>query len=155
MTTLRNNGGPHVLANGVNVAHGATFEIDGTAADILKAFPNKFVVVPTPVVVAPPPPAAPPEIPHVAPVVATPATAPGKAPAKPSGKQPSKTAPAKEPVKQAVVDVTEKFPDAVEADLKVYQDEGGLWIYDGAETINKVGIANEAEVSAQIKKYLV
>ncbi len=134
LQTYKNNGAAHVGLDGVTVPTGGTII---TEEDLIKKFPNKFVVVPTEATaqdtgtpedektdvqkaaeagakdLTPPPPETPPPL-------APPETPP--------------------PLKMddGRTDVTGDFPYAPEAGVTVRRDKRGWWVFDGdAEPANE------------------
>jgi len=132
-TTYKNNGGAHMTANGTIIPNGGVFQDENP--DLCKVFPNKFAVVHTPA----PTPAA--DDPTPAPAAPAQATTPIAAPAKPTG--------------VVVVDVTDEYPAAEDADLTVTKVKGGYDVYDEdkSEPINEKPLAKK-KVQLFLDEYL-
>jgi len=133
--TYRNKGSRHVCLDGTVVDHN---EYITTEEDLITKFPNKFVEV-----VPPAPPKKPAPVVTVAEAAEEGAAEVAAPPAK------------KKKVGEEMVDVTEKFPEAVAADLIVKKNKRGWWVFDGdAEPANEKPLRTKKALGKFLEEYL-
>lgn len=123
MPLYKNNGGAHTLLDGTTIPHGGTFESDDP--NLLKKFRGKFERVIIEAVTPEPP------------CVQAPSEASAQITQDVNTEEEEKTPVQKAAEKGAEfvlpegsVDVTDEFPTAKDADIRVLKDKRGWWVYD-------------------------